>query len=126
LPNFPRPPGNVVLLGLRREDNIISNLSEEEDMRAQKPELSDRYLRPSSNISAKSPRHLPPLPHSRTTSGQFTAHDPARAHSRVTSDHFVQTGGSSASTRACNAKIHGMTKVLPETIAYAAVQVSLF
>ena len=97
LPNFPRPPDNTIALGLRREEDIISNPSEEELINAEKPDYLDhRYSRPPSNMSA---RPLPPLPHSRTASGQISAHDPARAHSRVTSDFGHQSPPPSSRAR---------------------------
>jgi hypothetical protein len=46
----------------------------------------DYYSRPPSNLGGPT-RPLPPLPHSRTASGQHTAYDPAHAHSRMPSNH---------------------------------------
>lgn len=81
LPNFPRPPETSLSLS-RNQDDIISNPSEEEhlgqvDYLVVDPD--DYYSRPPNVLS---PRPLPPLPHSRGTSGQLTIHDPANAHSR--------------------------------------------
>jgi len=86
LPNFPRPPENTVAIALRRDDDIISNPSEEDPMESHSDYLDvDYYPRPTSNVGGSS-RPLPPLPHSRGASGQHTAHDPAHAHSRAPSN----------------------------------------
>ncbi|KAJ7171787.1 hypothetical protein C8R43DRAFT_979410 [Mycena crocata] len=88
VPNFPRPPDNTVVVPRPREDDLISNPSEEEALHR------GEYLGvevPNSNFYTGSPsgRPLPELPHSRATSGNFTAHDPAQAHSRLPSDNFT-------------------------------------
>jgi hypothetical protein len=98
LPNFPRPPENTMMLPRPRDDDIISNPSEEEHMPMERREdylgveSGEYYSRPPSNMSARSPRPLPPLPHSRVPSGQLSAYDPAQAHSRTPSNHFVHPG----------------------------------
>ncbi|KAI6153142.1 hypothetical protein BKA82DRAFT_4442099 [Pisolithus tinctorius] len=92
LPNFPAPPTGVFGVSLRGDYDFVSNPSEE-GLNAERRESFlgidplDSALRPSST-STPGRRPLPPLPHSRGTSGQFTIHDPALAHSRVGSDHF--------------------------------------
>lgn len=87
LPNFPRPPDNTIMVPVRQDDDIISNPSEEEHIENHREYLGvDYYSRPPSN-SGSSSRPLPPLPHSRVTSGQHTAYDPAHAHSRTPSNH---------------------------------------
>lgn len=55
-------------------------------------ESADYYNRPSSNSTEKSNRPLPPLPHSRATSGQHSVHDPAHAHSRQPSGNAFTPG----------------------------------
>ncbi|KII86500.1 hypothetical protein PLICRDRAFT_114601 [Plicaturopsis crispa FD-325 SS-3] len=81
LPNFPRPPDNTFAIPLRRDEEMVSNPSEEGHA---------QYLGiDSGNYPLTSPgsgRPLPPLPHSRTASGQLSSHDPALAHSRTASD----------------------------------------
>ncbi|KAG6334085.1 hypothetical protein ID866_5001 [Astraeus odoratus] len=90
LPNFPAPPTSVFGVPLRGDYDFISNPSEE-GLPAQRRESFlgidpfDFALRPSST-STPGRRPLPPLPHSRGTSGQFTVHDPALAHSRAGSE----------------------------------------
>ncbi|TDL28968.1 hypothetical protein BD410DRAFT_781527 [Rickenella mellea] len=93
LPNFPRPP-DAPFVGRRPDDDIISNPSEEEHMLQAAPHnVQDHdgraHLRTPSTSSGRITRPLPPLPHSRNDSGQFSYHDPALAHSRGTSDQFV-------------------------------------
>jgi hypothetical protein len=88
LPNFPRPPENTIAVPLRMDDDVISNPSEEGNIRNAEYLGVDYYSRPPSNMSG-SGRPLPPLPHSRMDSGQHTIHDPAHAHSRSPSDQFV-------------------------------------
>ncbi|KAF9263067.1 hypothetical protein L218DRAFT_1077468 [Marasmius fiardii PR-910] len=90
LPNFPRPPDNTLYLPPRqdREDeDIISNPSEEGHH--EYLNIHGHFHHPSSNPN-RSPRPLPPLPHSRGPSGQLSVHDPALAHSRQPSD--ISTG----------------------------------
>ncbi|KAJ7717531.1 hypothetical protein DFH07DRAFT_1068200 [Mycena maculata] len=85
VPNFPRPPDNTVVVPRPQDDDMISNPSEEEAMHR------GEYLGvdPNSYYSGSpSGRPLPALPHSRATSGNFTAHDPAQAHSRLPSDNM--------------------------------------
>ncbi|THH32620.1 hypothetical protein EUX98_g1584 [Antrodiella citrinella] len=85
LPNFPRPPdiyrGEV-------DDDMISNPSEEERMNA-----APAFPRPGSTMDDQGARPLPPVPHSRSASAQFSHHDPALAHSRDPSEHYPQPGG---------------------------------
>ena len=83
LPKFPCPPENTIARPMQRNDDIISNPSEEDGLGvgAYYPELP-------LNMVSTPPRPLPPLPHSRGASGQFSTHDPAHAHSRGTSNHF--------------------------------------
>uniref|UniRef100_A0A0W0F9R9 Uncharacterized protein n=1 Tax=Moniliophthora roreri TaxID=221103 RepID=A0A0W0F9R9_MONRR len=90
LPNFPRPPENTIIIPVAQrqnaDDDIISNPSEEGEYLG-----IGHYHRPSSNAS-RSPRPLPPLPHSRGPSGQHSVHDPALAHSRQPSSSIVENG----------------------------------
>ncbi|TFK41407.1 hypothetical protein BDQ12DRAFT_679415 [Crucibulum laeve] len=93
LPNFPRPPESTIILHAR-EDDIISNPSDEGRAMNHHAEYlgvagGDYYSRPDSSLSNLSSRPLPPLPHSRVASGQYSVHDPAHAHSRMPSDSFV-------------------------------------
>ncbi|KAJ6627022.1 hypothetical protein B0H10DRAFT_2210879 [Mycena sp. CBHHK59/15] len=91
VPNFPRPPDNTIIVPRPRDEEIISNPSEEEE-RLHHPEylgVVDPNAYYTGSPSGRSPRPLPALPHSRATSGNFTAHDPAQAHSRLPSDNFV-------------------------------------
>ncbi|KAF8213800.1 hypothetical protein K438DRAFT_1707702 [Mycena galopus ATCC 62051] len=87
VPNFPRPPDNTVIVPRPREDDMISNPSEEEALRRGEYLGVDpnTYF---SNSPSGGTRPLPALPHSRATSGNFTTHDPAQAHSRLPSDSF--------------------------------------
>ncbi|KAJ6498016.1 hypothetical protein C8R47DRAFT_1184244 [Mycena vitilis] len=85
VPNFPRPPDNTIIVPRPREEDMISNPSEEEALHR------SEYLGVNPNnyyttSPSGSSRPLPALPHSRATSGNFTAHDPAQAHSRMPSD----------------------------------------
>ena len=89
LPNFPAPPTSVFGVPLCGDYDFISNPSEEghhAERRASFLGPIDFTLHPSST-STPGRRPLPPLPHSRETSGQFTVHDPALAHSRSPSEH---------------------------------------
>lgn len=87
LPHFPRPPDNTLViprLMQPRDDDIISNPSEEE--RGGYLGLDLRY--PPSGSSGSRPLPLIPGHHSRgpsSQSGIHSVHDPARAHSRVPS-----------------------------------------
>ncbi|KAK7064791.1 hypothetical protein R3P38DRAFT_2826409 [Favolaschia claudopus] len=86
IPAFPRPPDNTIAVPLRhREDDLISNPSEEEAMRRGEYLGVDHPKNYFSSSSSNLPM-LPP-PHSRATSGNFTEHDPAQAHSRLPSDN---------------------------------------
>ncbi|KAK0208016.1 hypothetical protein DFS33DRAFT_403722 [Desarmillaria ectypa] len=88
IPNFPRPPENTMVLARSGEEDIISNPSEEEQLHDHEGYLGvhNYYERPPSNMSGRSSRPLPPPPHSRLPSGQYSIHDPAQAHSRHPSD----------------------------------------
>ncbi|KAG0703038.1 hypothetical protein DFH29DRAFT_998824 [Suillus ampliporus] len=92
LPNFPVPPAGGLGMSLRGDYDIVSNPSEE-DHRGElhHPFLgvdpADFPVRPLS-ASTTGRRPLPPLPHSRGASGQYSVHDPALAHSRNTSEQF--------------------------------------
>ncbi|KAF9017592.1 hypothetical protein BDZ89DRAFT_1074684, partial [Hymenopellis radicata] len=79
IPNFPRPPNNTIIMHPRRDDDIISNPSDEghQDYLG----VHDFYDRPASNGSGGSSRPLPPVPHSHLPSAQHSMHDPAQAHS---------------------------------------------
>ncbi|KAF8168344.1 hypothetical protein B0H34DRAFT_685136 [Crassisporium funariophilum] len=94
LPNFPRPPENTLAFHDRREDDIISNPSEENMVLARRGEFlgvrtEEYYEDSTSGVDPLSPRLLPPLPHSRVASGQYSAHDPAMAHSRGASENYM-------------------------------------
>lgn len=85
LPNFPRPPPtSYIPLFSQREVDVLSNPSDEEKILEEgvypqlPPSGSTGYGRP-----------LPPLPHSRTTSAQFSYYDPATAHSRTASEQVI-------------------------------------
>ncbi|KAG2364724.1 hypothetical protein BDR07DRAFT_1482205 [Suillus spraguei] len=92
LPNFPVPPGGGLGMSLCGDYDIVSNPSEEDH----RGELHTAFLgvdpadfpvRPLS-ASTTGRRPLPPVPHSRGQSGQYSAHDPALAHSRNVSEQF--------------------------------------
>jgi len=92
LPNFPVPPSGGFGMSLRGDYDVVSNPSED----GHRGELHSAFLgvdpadfpvRPLS-ASTTGRRPLPPLPHSRGPSGQYSVHDPALAHSRNTSEHF--------------------------------------
>ncbi|EAU93335.2 hypothetical protein CC1G_08648 [Coprinopsis cinerea okayama7 len=106
IPNFPLPPETTLtFIPAQREgsEDIISNPSDEHhhDMHHSHPHLhshhpphylgygpgatGDFYV-PRSASGTISPRHLPPLPHSRGTSGHYSIHDPSMAHSRHPSE----------------------------------------
>ncbi|KAJ7232830.1 hypothetical protein B0H12DRAFT_184779 [Mycena haematopus] len=87
VPNFPRPPDNTVIVPRSHEDDMISNPSEEEALRQGEYLGVDPNSYYSTSPSGQT-RPLPALPHSRATSGNFTAHDPSQAHSRLPSDSF--------------------------------------
>ncbi|KAJ3512730.1 hypothetical protein NLJ89_g3354 [Agrocybe chaxingu] len=87
IPNFPRPPDNTDIFHSRREDDIISNPSEENLIMGHRAELlgvaTEEYYPGTSTFGP-----APHLPHSRVTSGQYSAHDPAMAHSRHGSENY--------------------------------------
>ncbi|KAF8895024.1 hypothetical protein CPB84DRAFT_1848362 [Gymnopilus junonius] len=89
LPNFPRPPENPLGFVARRDDDIISNPSEENFMLGHQAEfagVSTEHYHPHASRSAAS---LGIPPHSRGPSDQYSAHDPAMAHSRHASGSFT-------------------------------------
>ena len=101
LPKFPQPPTNTMVFGhAAPDDDMISNPSEEEQLRAQRHvgylgvELGEYGTRPSSSSSSARGRPLPQPPHSRDPSGQLSVsgHDPALAHSRRPSNPFGHGG----------------------------------
>jgi hypothetical protein len=73
-----------VIHSFQKEDDIISNPSEEEKSGVEQVAAYHPGL--SLDLGTTPPRPLPPLPHSRVASGQLSAHDPAHAHSRNTSN----------------------------------------
>lgn len=92
LPNFPVPPGGGLGMSLRGDYDIVSNPSEEDH----RSELHTAFLgvdpadfpvRPLS-ASTTGRRPLPPVPHSRGQSGQYSVYDPALAHSRNISEQL--------------------------------------
>lgn len=85
LPNFPRPPPtSFIPLSNRSEDDVFSNPSDEEKI---VEETVYPQLPPSGSTGYG--RSLPPLPHSRATSAQFSYYDPAAAHSRTVSEQVI-------------------------------------
>lgn len=85
VPNFPRPPDNTIVVPRSRDEDMISNPSEEEAMnRAEYLGVDPNQYH--SGSPSGSTHHIP---HSRATSGNFTAHDPAQAHSRLPSDNYM-------------------------------------
>ncbi|KIJ60084.1 hypothetical protein HYDPIDRAFT_99380 [Hydnomerulius pinastri MD-312] len=92
IPNFPAPPTNIFGMPLRSDYDLVSNPSEDGMHAEQRAAFLgvdplDFPLGPSST-STPGRRPLPPLPHSRGTSGRFSSHDPALAHSRAGSEQF--------------------------------------
>lgn len=92
LPNFPAPPGGGLGMSLRGDYDLVSNPSEDDH----RGELHTAFLgvdpadfpvRPLS-ASTTGRRPLPPVPHSRGQSGQYSVHDPALAHSRNISEQL--------------------------------------
>ncbi|KAG2132395.1 hypothetical protein DEU56DRAFT_812649 [Suillus clintonianus] len=92
LPNFPIPPRGGLGMSLRSDFDIVSNPSEEDN----RGEIHTAFLgvdpadfpvRPLS-ASTTGRRPLPPVPHSRGQSGQYSVHDPALAHSRNISEQL--------------------------------------
>lgn len=85
LPNFPRPPPtSYIPLSDQREDEVLSNPSDEERI---PEEIGYPQLPPSGSTGYGRP--LPPLPHSRATSAQFSYYDPVVAHSRTASEQVI-------------------------------------
>ncbi|KAF7968093.1 hypothetical protein HWV62_31989, partial [Athelia sp. TMB] len=97
LPNFPVPPENTMVGGRVPEDDIISNPSEEGHIQDANHIgfLGVTFERSSSAGSGLHDRPLPPLPHSRSASGQLSvsAYDPALAHSRAPSQTVPPSSG---------------------------------
>ncbi|KZT24681.1 hypothetical protein NEOLEDRAFT_1093966 [Neolentinus lepideus HHB14362 ss-1] len=97
LPNFPRPPEMApaymsIPPDMGKDDEIMSNPSDEGHASEGHAHLgidSSEYYRPSSHDSSIGGRPLPPLPHSRQPSAQFSYHDPALAHSRHPSEQLT-------------------------------------
>ncbi|KAG2091517.1 uncharacterized protein F5147DRAFT_586270 [Suillus discolor] len=92
LPNFPVPPGGGLGMSLRGDYDIVSNPSEEDhrvDLHTAflGVDPADFPVRPLS-ASTTGRRPLPPVPHSRGQSGQYSVHDPALAHSRNISEQL--------------------------------------
>ncbi|KAH7884004.1 hypothetical protein F5I97DRAFT_2045934 [Phlebopus sp. FC_14] len=91
LPNFPAPPTNVFGVAMRGDYDLVSNPSDD----GQHAERRNSFLGVNplefplgpSSTSTPGRRPLPPLPHSRGLSGQYSVHDPALAHSRTGSEH---------------------------------------
>ena len=95
LPNFPAPPNTIYGLRVRRDYDLVSNPSEDgmhAEQRAAFLGLDpiDFTLGPSST-STPGRRPLPPLPHSRDPSAQFSSHDrdAMAVHSRSGSDQAL-------------------------------------
>lgn len=85
LPNFPRPPLTPYIPPPdQKDDDILSNPSDEENVIE---EIVYPQLPPSGSTGYG--RSLPPLPHSRTTSAQFSYYDPAVVHSRTVSEQII-------------------------------------
>ncbi|KAI0791811.1 hypothetical protein C8Q75DRAFT_732200 [Abortiporus biennis] len=94
LPNFPRPPETGPLY-LSVDDDIISNPSEEERLRGVQEsylEMEEQEHYSPAAYNSQNGRPLPPVPHSRSGSAQYSYHDPALAHSRQTSEHHAPGG----------------------------------
>ncbi|TFK47942.1 hypothetical protein OE88DRAFT_1664911 [Heliocybe sulcata] len=93
LPNFPRPPPYMSIPPeMLRDDDIVSNPSDEGRTPEGHAHLGidpSEYFRPPTSDSGGGSRPLPPLPHSRQTSAQYSHHDPALAHSRHPSEQFA-------------------------------------
>ncbi|KAF8971587.1 hypothetical protein BDZ97DRAFT_1787214 [Flammula alnicola] len=92
LPNFPRPPETALAFLQRRDDDIISNPSEENLPLGRRAEFmgvttEEYYPGATENRAQASAIGLPH--HSRGPSSQYSVHDPAMAHSRDASDSFV-------------------------------------
>ena len=93
LPNFPAPPKKFFGLRVRRDFDLVSNPSEDGMHAEQRAAFLgidpiDFTLGPSST-STPGRRPLPPLPHSRDPSTQFSMHEPSLAHSRSCSDQAL-------------------------------------
>jgi hypothetical protein len=101
LPNFPRPPENTMSFPAPHTHIPVQQIrhSETDEDIVSNPSLEGRdaaflgagegtfYPRSFSSLSGKGGRPLPPVPHSRSASAQWTLHDPALAHSRHNSEH---------------------------------------
>jgi hypothetical protein len=98
LPAFPRPPeGGPSFIthvpSTDDDDEIVSNPSEEDGLRQNdwlhsgQHQQDLAYFQPVVDGQPRSPRPLPPLPHSRTPSGNFS-HPSTMQHSRHTSSRI--------------------------------------
>ncbi|KAF9480431.1 hypothetical protein BDN70DRAFT_912709 [Pholiota conissans] len=102
LPNFPRPPESALGFLQRREDDIISNPSEENLTLARRAEFlgmtTEEYYPDTTAIRVPQANHfsLPSHSHSRGASSQYSVHDPAMAHSRHSSDNFAYSNSNSS------------------------------
>ncbi|KAJ8088676.1 hypothetical protein PM082_013919 [Marasmius tenuissimus] len=109
LPKFPRPPETTAYHFMHQqagdEDEIISNPSEEGQH--EYLNVHGHYQQHPPSSSTRSPRPLPPLPHSRGPSGQLSVHDPALAHSRQPSDVSV---GASRPSQSVSANLNPLAK----------------
>ncbi|KAG2069850.1 hypothetical protein BDR04DRAFT_1231999 [Suillus decipiens] len=102
LHNFPVPSGGGLGMSLHGDYHIVSNPSEEDhrgDLHTAflGVDPADFPVRPLS-ASTTGRRPLPPVPHSRGHSGQYSAHDPALAHSRNVSEQLDVHNEASAPT----------------------------
>ncbi|PPQ66775.1 hypothetical protein CVT26_009761 [Gymnopilus dilepis] len=88
LPNFPRPPENPPGFIGRRDDDIISNPSEENYILGHQAEFAGVTRELYDPHASRSVGSLGVPPHSRGPSDQYSAHDPAMAHSRHGSGSF--------------------------------------
>ncbi|KAF8519205.1 hypothetical protein JB92DRAFT_2828547 [Gautieria morchelliformis] len=97
LPAFPRPPEGgpsfIPRAPSTNDDEIVSNPSEEDELRQNdwlhpaQHQQDLAYFQPVVDGQLRSPRPLPPLPHSRTASGNFS-HPSTMQHSRHTSSRI--------------------------------------
>ncbi|KAI5120547.1 hypothetical protein M0805_000275 [Coniferiporia weirii] len=91
IPRFPRPPEDQYI-SHGDEDDIISNPSEEGRpvLSFNSHGLNDQYYpRPLTDAGSRVSRPLPPLPHSRDPSNQYSYYGSLPSHSRGPSDHFA-------------------------------------
>ena len=81
LPNFPRPPDNTAALPLGREDDIVSNPSEEERLAVEHARGLHSKPPSTSNEPSFSLSHLP---HLHGVSGEHSGHNRSQLHSHAT------------------------------------------